>query len=535
MIMKFKLLPFSIVLAFALATTSICGNALAAPGDLYSGQLSGLTVDKFTPAGVRSTFATGPFADWLAFDGKGNLFVSDTQANTIVKVTPAGAQTTFASLADPGGLAFDASGILFAADSGAGAIYKFTPAGIRTTFASGINGPKGLAFDQNGNLFVSEVNTDSILKFTPAGARSTFATNLATPLGIAFDGAGNLYEVDFSSGTINKFTPGGVKSLFAAQLAAPRQLAFDRNGNLFVANFATQVILKITPDGSQKTTFAVNVNAGGLAFEPATADLVNISTRLFVQSGNNVAIGGFIVTGTDTKRVVIRGIGPSLPNTIANRLANPTLELHNSANTIIATNDNWKINDQTLQSQQAEVEATTVPPSNDLESAIVTTLAPGMYTAVLAGKTSTAGVGQVEVYDLNPAANAPLANISTRGFVQTGSNVMIGGFILTGGNGFGDVIVRAIGPSLPVPNKLLNPTLELHDSNGGLVALNDNWKINPQTGQSQEAQIRATTIPPTNDLESAIVATLPVGEYTAIVAGKSGGTGVGLVEVFRLR
>ncbi|HEV2095655.1 MAG TPA: hypothetical protein VGQ82_04060, partial [Chthoniobacterales bacterium] len=200
------------------------------------------------------------------------------------------------------------------------------------------------------------------------------------------------------------------------------------------------------------------------------------------------------------------------------------------------TNDNWKINDQTGLSQQAEVVATTVPPPNDLESAIVVTLAPGGYTAVLAGKNASIGLGLVEVFDLDPAVNAALANISTRGFVQTGQNVMIGGFILNGGNGTGHVIVRAIGPSLPntIASRLADPTLELHDGNGALVASNDNWKINDQTGLSQQAEVEATTIPPSNNLESAIVATLPGGGYTAIVAGKNGGTGVALVEVFNL-
>ncbi len=532
--MKFKLLPFSIVFAFALATTSICGTAHAAPGDLYSGQLSVRSVEKFTPAGVRSTFAAGPFADWLAFDSKGNLFASDTEANTIVKITPTGSQTTFGSLIEPAGLAFDNAGSLFAADASAGVIYKYAADGSRTVFAEGLSGPRGLAFDPDGNLFVSETDANRITKITTAGTKTPFASNLATPLGLAFDTSGNLYEVDFSTGKILKFTPTGARTVFARRLAAPRQLAFDKNGDLFVANFATQVILKITPAGT-KTTFATNVNAGGLAFEPATAFLANISTRLFVQTGDNVEIGGFIVTGTDNKRVVIRGRGPSLPNNVGSRLANPTLELHNSTNALLATNDNWKINGQTGQSQQAEVEATTVPPDNDLESAIVATLAPGSYTAVLAGKDSATGVGIVEVYDLNAAANSTLANISTRGFVQTGSNVMIGGFILNGGNGFGHVIIRAIGPALPVASKLANPTLELHDVNGALLATNDNWKTNDETGQSQEAEVRATGVPPENDLESVIVATIPVGQYTAIVAGKNGGTGVGLVEVFNLR
>ena len=227
-----------------------------------------------------------------------------------------------------------------------------------------------------------------------------------------------------------------------------------------------------------------------------------------VLTGEQVLIGGFIITGTDPKNVIIRGIGPSL-NGVGVTLADPTLELHQGSTTL-ATNDNWKINDQTRQSQQAAIEATTIPPTNDLESAILMTLSPGAYTAILAGKNGGTGVGLVEVYDLAQGANSQLANISTRGFVDTDDNVMIGGFIVGGGSAH--VIVRALGPSVPVAGALADPTLELHDANGTTLATNDNWKINDQTGQSQQAEIEATTIPPTNDLESALVADARAGQ-----------------------
>ena len=267
--------------------------------------------------------------------------------------------------------------------------------------------------------------------------------------------------------------------------------------------------------------------------------LINISTRMRVLTGDQVLIGGFIITGTDPKKVIIRGMGPSLNvngTPIPGRLADPTLELHQPDGTVI-TNDNWKINDQTGQSQEADIRVTTIPPAHDLESALIATLAPGNYTAILAGKNGGTGVGLVEVYDLAQGANSKLANISTRGFVDTGDNVMIGGFIVGGGSGGGSatVIVRGLGPSVPVAGALGDPTLELHDGSGTTIETNDNWKINDQTGQSQEADIRATTIPPTNDLESALIATLPHGNYTAIVRGKNNSTGVGLVEVYNLQ
>ena len=264
--------------------------------------------------------------------------------------------------------------------------------------------------------------------------------------------------------------------------------------------------------------------------------LLNIATRMRVLTGNNVLIGGFIITGIEPKKVLILGIGPSLSG-VGVTLSDPTLELH-QGNTTLVTNDNWKINDQTGQSQEADIRATTIPPTNDLESAILTTLSPGAYTAILAGKNGGAGVGVVEVYDLGQAANSTLANISTRGFVDTGDNVMIGGFIVgNNGRASATVLVRGIGPSLSnfgVTGALGDPTLELHDGSGTTIATNDNWKVRPDS-TSQQAEIEATTIPPANVLESAILSTLAPGNYTAIMRGKNNTTGVGLIEVYNLQ
>jgi hypothetical protein len=256
---------------------------------------------------------------------------------------------------------------------------------------------------------------------------------------------------------------------------------------------------------------------------------VNISTRMRVLAGNNVLIAGFIVTGTEPKKVIIRGIGPSLAGILPGALTDTTLELHEGANTV-ATNDNWKTNAASQQSQETDVRATTIPPANDLESAIIATLDPGAYTAILAGKNGGQGIGVVEVYDLSLSSISELANISTRGFVEAGDNVMIGGFIIgaTSESGPSRLIVRALGPSLPLTGTLQDPTLELHDASGAIVASNDNWK------DSQEAEIRFTTVPPADDRESAIVQTLPSGAYTAVVRGKNGSVGIALVELYKL-
>ena len=270
---------------------------------------------------------------------------------------------------------------------------------------------------------------------------------------------------------------------------------------------------------------------------PLASQFLNISTRARVLTGDQVLIAGFIVTGNDPKTVLIRGLGPSLSHSgVTGVLADPTLELH-QGNTTLETNDNWKTRSDGT-SQEAQIEATTIPPTNDLESAILVTLNPGEYTAILAGQSNGTGVGLVEVYDLSSASNSQLANISTRGFVDTADSVMIGGIIVGAGQGGGSrVVLRALGPSLAsggVQDFLPDPTLELHDVNGVILATNDNWKINDQTQQSQEAEVVATTLAPANDLESVIVTTLAPGNYTAVVQGKSGGSGVGLVEAFNL-
>jgi hypothetical protein len=253
--------------------------------------------------------------------------------------------------------------------------------------------------------------------------------------------------------------------------------------------------------------------------------LANISTRLLVDTGNNVLIGGFIVSGTQPKKVIIRAIGSSLP--FPDKLVNPTLELRDGTGSLIRSNDDWRVG-----GQEAEIIATSIPPSNDLESAIVATLPANnaAYTAIVRGANNGTGVGLVEVYDLDRTVDSKLANISTRGFVQTGDNVIIAGTIVLG-NDTQRALVRAIGPSLTLPGKLADPTLELRDANGALIRSNDNWR----TG-GQEAEIIATGIPPADDLESAIVAILPSNgaAYTAILRGTGGTTGIAVVEVYAL-
>ena len=271
-----------------------------------------------------------------------------------------------------------------------------------------------------------------------------------------------------------------------------------------------------------------------------TAILQNISTRAQVLTGDNVLIGGFIVTGVQPKQVIVRAIGPSLRangQPVPGAMQDPTLELHDQ-NILLATNDDWRNNDENHQSQQAEVEATGIPPTDDRESALVRTLNPGNYTVVLRGINNSTGIAVVEAYDLSPTAPAQLANISSRGLVQTGNNVMIGGFIVGPAKAADTrVVIRGIGPSLSsssVPNPLQDPTLELHNRDGDKIATNDNWKIDDATQQSQETALQATGLAPSDSRESAILITLTPGNYTAILAGKNNTSGVGLVEIYNV-
>ena len=261
---------------------------------------------------------------------------------------------------------------------------------------------------------------------------------------------------------------------------------------------------------------------------PSPAQTLNISTRMRVETGDSVMIGGFIITGNAPKKVALRGIGPSLNNVgLSDVLADPTLELRESGGALLMQNNNW----QDDPAQAAELTALGLALQDPNESGIVSTLPPGSYTAILAGNNQTAGIGLVEIYDADSTVASQLANISTRGFVRTGDNVMIGGFILGQGDANVAVAVRGIGPSLSqsgLNNVLVDPTLDLRDSNGALLSTNDDW----QDDAAAAAQLTAHGLAPQDPAESGIFAILPPGAFTAILAGEQGGIGLGLVEIY---
>jgi hypothetical protein len=295
---------------------------------------------------------------------------------------------------------------------------------------------------------------------------------------------------------------------------------YDPNSNRYVFSIALQA-----NGNSIATPAATGTPTPGP--EPIL-QVINLSARMQVLAGDRIGVGGFIVTGTLPKHVLVRAIGPSLTQVgVAGALADPMVELHGPGGFVTITNDNWRDNPV----QEAAIIATGIPPPANLEAAIDVTLNPGPYTAIVKGKDDTSGVALVEVYDLSQGVDSKLANLSTRAFAGASDNIVIAGFMLTGDGGDTGIVIRGLGPSLTaagLPDALADPTLELRDGNGELRAANNDWRDN----SLQAAELMSSGLAPVNQLESGIALVLPAGLYTALLAGRNNGTGVGLIEVY---
>jgi hypothetical protein len=324
----------------------------------------------------------------------------------------------------------------------------------------------------------------------------------------------------FTSGGLTVLTANSINGQFSNVASGERVTAYKPTVLAYKGQFDGVIA------GSVKATYD-NASLVISDFQPH-ASMLNISTRLKVQTGDDVLIGGFIVRGIGPKKMIVRGMGPSLSaNGVPDLLQDPTLELHDSTGAIILSNNNWQ------DTQAAEIQATGLAPGDPRESAIVATLDPGTYTAVMRGANNTTGVGLVEAYDLavQPSASE-LVNISTRGRVEAADNVMIGGYIV-GAAEPAKLIVRGIGPSLAagnVPESVQDPTLELHDGSGATIMSNDNW----QEDAMQAGLIQSAGLAPTDPRESALAVTLNPGNYSAIVRGTNDTQGVALVEFYKL-
>jgi uncharacterized repeat protein (TIGR03803 family) len=428
-------------------------------------------------------------------------------------------------------------GTIYVATSGGSLSLLYT---FSATDGNGFNNdgsmPNGMAYGSDGNLYGTTSGggthgAGTVFKITTSGAFTTLVSfdgvQAGKPMAGLVEGSdNNFYGTTSNGGTANagvvfKITPSGTLTVVASltgDIAAPSKLVQGTDGKFYGTGQAA---------GATNAGCVFVVDAGLSPLVPTV--LGNISTRGVAQTGNDVMIGGFIIGGTGNKSVLLRAIGPSLSNppfNLTNTLQNPTLSLFDGSGTMIAFNDDWG------QAANAQSIPSNLQPSNSAESAILTSLPPGNYTAIVKGVNGGTGIGLVEVFDLDSAAGSRLTNISTRGLVETGDSVMIGGFVVNGPNS-GEVVVRAIGPSLSSPpfniaNALQNPSLFLFDANGNMFASNDDWR------STQQDEIIATGLQPSNDAESAIVITLIPGNYTAIVRGVNGTVGVALVEVYGL-
>ncbi|MBA3833568.1 MAG: fibronectin type III domain-containing protein [Chthoniobacterales bacterium] len=364
----------------------------------------------------------------------------------------------------------------------------------------------GLGSHLNSTPSTSDLRPQDLFTWAASGNRNTTAIGSRY---LSVD-SGNSNIVNLNQG------PGGD---FGDWLSGVCPQVHPRVQNAFGCKGQVSDVAVSSPEGINLDIIGYDLAPPGPTPVPVPATFGNISTRLRVETGDDVLIGGFIVTGTQPKKIIARAIGPSLP--VTGKLLDPFLELHGPSGDLIASNDNWRSD------QEAEIRATGIPPANDSESAIVMTLDPDSYTAIVKGAQGGSGVALVEVYDLDSSVDSKLANISTRGLVQNDDNVLIGGFIVVGTEP-AQTLLRAIGPSLPLSGALADPTLELHDKDGTTIASNDNWR------SDQEADIIATGISPKKNAESAILVALAPDSYTAIVRGKDNTKGLALVEVYEL-
>jgi sugar lactone lactonase YvrE len=399
---KTKCLHLLLTAAALAALPLIAVSTRAATGDIYETNM-GLVLRIRPTGGTPITFAEGlSNPKGLVFDGNGRLFVADASAGSIIVfTTPDGAGATYVSgLSSPVGVALDQLGNLFVGEAGSGNIIKFAQDGTRTTFATGLGAPAGLAFNNNGNLFVADFEGGKIYQITLAGTTSTFATELGLPAGLAFDSAGNLFEADSSTGSIFKFAPDGTRTTFATGLGRPYGLAFEASGNLIVADNDNGSTFRFTPAGVRTTVFSSDFNTPQfVAIEPATHQLLNISTRGFIEGGDRILIAGFIVGGNGPvgTTVVVRAIGPSLSTAgIVDPLPDPVLEIRDSSGTLVAFNDNWQ--DAPL----AQRVGSNLEPTDAHESALQLVLHGGAFTAIVygGGTGSSTGTAVVEAYNL---------------------------------------------------------------------------------------------------------------------------------------
>jgi sugar lactone lactonase YvrE len=573
-------------------------------GNLYIADSYNDTVRKVTPAGVTTTVAgvagksgstDGPAATALfdetagvAVDSSGNLFVADDGNFTIREISAAGVVTTLAGLAgsssevdgvgsaarfmDPQNLAVDSSGNLYVADGMGDVIRRVTPAGAVTTIAGSpgmagsadgtgaaaqFNDPTGIAVDTSGNVYVADNGNDTVRMITPSGVVTTLAgspgmagsadgTGAAAtfngPAGVGVDGSGNVYVADSNNDTIRVVTPGGAVTTVAgsagvsegtdgpassARFSTPGDVTIDDSGVVYVADAGNDTIRRIV-------TNIVPTPVSG-------SQLINVSSRALVGTGESIAIAGFVIDGPAgaTKEVLIRGVGPALASFgVTGVLARPTISVVDSNNNVVASNTGWgtNANASDIAAVSAQVGAFALA-AGSADSALLANLAPGAYSVELTGVGSTTGVGLAEVYDADTSEPAALANISTRSQVGTGGNILIAGFVVQG-TAPAEVLIRGVGPALGgfgVGGFLAQPELTVFDSSNTAIASNTGWGTAPNPAEiASVASLVGAFAFVQGSADCALLLTLQPGSYSAEVAGINGTTGVGMVEVYQV-
>jgi hypothetical protein len=495
------------------------------PGNLISGNI-----------GIGLDLANGASGNII----EGNIIGADASATSSLGNSLAGLSISgsgnFVGGTDLGAanvIAFNGTDPVLGADQGDGISIGNDPTFVNNSLrgnsifsnaALGINlqadsdGPFGVTLNDPGD---ADVGANNLQNYPTIGSLTLAEDNSSVTLTGSLESiADTTFHLEFFSSSVADPSGAGEGKTFLGSTDVTTDATGTASYDVtFSLPSTTELVFSATatdPDGNTSE------------FSPASGTrLLNISTRLQVLTGDKVLIGGFIITGAGPKQIIMRGIGPSLASQgISGALQDPMLELHDSDGGVLLSNDDWQ------DTQKSEIEATGIPPTDSRESALVATLDPGSYTGILTGAGGTTGIGLIEVYDLDPNSGSKLANISTRGFVDVGANVMIGGLIIGPiDEGNATILLRAIGPSLVnsgIQDALQDPVMELHDAQGTLVTTNDNWQ------DTQRSEIEATGIKPSDPRESAILATLAAGAYTAVVSGKNGTTGVALVEAYHL-
>jgi len=570
------------------------GVAVDGSGNVYVADTYSDTIRKVTPAGAVTTIAGLPGVpgtlngtaggarfnqpSGIASDAAGNLYVADTGSDTIRKITPGGVVTTVAG----------AAGVQGSAD-GTGAAARFYL-------------PVGIAVDANANLYVADTYNDTVRLVTSSGVVTTLAgqvgiagtaggTGIAAqfdlPYGIAVDATGVVYVAD----TLNTLVRKGMSSAVpiigtqplsqsaaagatvALQVTATGALGYQWSLNGTIIPGATSATLSLPRIGtSQAGTYTVLVSnasgsvnsTGGVLTVSYDARLINLSARTGVAGTSNLLIGGFGISGSGTKVLLLRGVGPGLftyfglPGT----LSNPQLTLFDSVPTAIVTNIGWanaltagastvSVSPQAATAGLMSTLGAFTIPGGSADSAMKVTAPTGGYTAQVSGVGGTSGVALMEVYDADTGSPpARLVNLSARSAVGVGGNILIGGFVITGSTAE-TVLIRGVGPGLTtffgLGGTLVSPQLVLLDStvSASIIASNSGWGTAPTTGPStvQAGVVAATSAViaevgafpvPSGSTDAAMVVTLPPGNYTAQLSGVGGSTGIGLIEVYEV-